>query len=146
MNARAGATVARWPRAMCDGCGWTKAQRRTGPRKLLRKGRARVSASLAAATRKIARCCALDARHHRAGRAPSWPAAAQVAMMAGRIGSRTKMVARRWPDAGRTMARDCSGPRAALRRTNFLGGAAGRPPLRRVSDDVVTAGLILSRV
>ncbi|KZV13693.1 hypothetical protein F511_45143 [Dorcoceras hygrometricum] len=33
-------------------------------------------------------------------------------------------------------------------RAMFLhgGGAAGRPPLRRCSDDVVTAGLISSRV
>ncbi|KZT75525.1 hypothetical protein F511_47450 [Dorcoceras hygrometricum] len=48
------------------------------------------------------------------------------------------------------MARDCREPRAALRRTNFLGG--GRRPavapamLRRVSGDVVTAGLNSFRV
>ncbi|KZV48369.1 hypothetical protein F511_22505 [Dorcoceras hygrometricum] len=132
-----------------DHGGWTRALRRTGPRKMLRKGRPRVVVSLAAVSRKIARCCALDARHHRAGRTPSWPAAAQVAMKAGRIGGRTQMVARRWLDAGRTMARDCRGPRAALRRTNFHGGAAGRPPLRRGSGDIPDEGvsdLVVDRI
>ncbi|KZV30257.1 hypothetical protein F511_05537 [Dorcoceras hygrometricum] len=39
--------------------------------------------------------------------------------------------------------RDCA---ELVAREILLGGAAGRPPLRRVSGDVVTAGLISSRV
>ncbi|KZT76608.1 hypothetical protein F511_46365 [Dorcoceras hygrometricum] len=50
-----------------------------------------------------------------------------------------------------SMARDCREPRAALRRTIFLGGGGRRPAsapamLLRISGDVVTAGLISFRV
>ncbi|KZT76059.1 polycomb enhancer protein [Dorcoceras hygrometricum] len=62
-----------------------------------------------------------------------------------------------WRDesgAGRGIVRRCMrvgahgrAPTCALAaRANFVAAAAGRLPLRRVSDDVATAGLISSRV
>ncbi|KZT75983.1 hypothetical protein F511_46993 [Dorcoceras hygrometricum] len=43
--------------------------------------------------------------------------------------------------------RSCSGrARALVPPRFFVAATAGRPPLRRVSGDVVTAGLISSRV
>ncbi|KZT75906.1 hypothetical protein F511_47070 [Dorcoceras hygrometricum] len=44
------------------------------------------------------------------------------------------------------LARWCARPCARMRAREFRGGAAGRPPLRRFSDDVVTAGLNSFRV
>ncbi|KZV13646.1 hypothetical protein F511_45190 [Dorcoceras hygrometricum] len=54
----------------------------------------------------------------------------------------------RWHDWTRDWPRDDARGRAWLlhRHAFFVVAAADRPPLRRVSGDVVTAGLISSRV
>ncbi|KZV13699.1 hypothetical protein F511_45138 [Dorcoceras hygrometricum] len=97
--------VARWPRDTSDG----------GRAIALRVAKTMGGASSLAGVEWRTRCAPVA--HHSRVLAVQlrlcWPAAAQVAMKAGRTGGRMQMVARRWPDAGRTMARDCRGPLAA---------------------------------
>ncbi|KZV18466.1 hypothetical protein F511_23309 [Dorcoceras hygrometricum] len=133
-----GARLARWPkRTLYVSCAcWPIEERRLARVVALRCPRS--VATLVAGRcddgrSNSARCRARRASHLRyAGR--SWSA-----MMRDVAGGRLLLM-RRWPRACRGGMRPCGA------RKILCGGAAGRPPLRRVSGDVVMAGLISSRV
>ncbi|KZV48143.1 hypothetical protein F511_25039 [Dorcoceras hygrometricum] len=109
----------------------------------LRMRRPRVAALPRA---RDARCGALAARLARGGR----PLVARGCTLAAAAGQRWAALVKAMHAAGcaqgYAVMRAAVRSRAPLRRARFRGGAAGRPPLRRVSGDVVTAGLISSRV
>ncbi|KZV36823.1 hypothetical protein F511_03547 [Dorcoceras hygrometricum] len=123
----------------------------------------------------LARCCAVEAARWCAGFAPLPCMSMGVTLRAGRALAARRRFPRRAQGAqlvsplcaaaGRPwhavaacfpadvergcaqfVARPCARVRPCGARDFVGGGAAGRPPLRRVSGDVVTAGLISSRV
>ncbi|KZV28091.1 hypothetical protein F511_28362 [Dorcoceras hygrometricum] len=125
--------VARWPRDLCTVAGRTCLEWPLLCAKLAGRGSlsvahwSRIHGDAPCATlADHCRCCC--ATTPRAGRATAAQEAAEEALL----------VERKAPHVGRAM-RDCAA--LVARKIRWWSAAAGRPPLRRRSGDVVTAGL-----
>ncbi|KZT76531.1 F-box/LRR-repeat protein-like [Dorcoceras hygrometricum] len=151
MSARAGAIVARWPRAMCGRwlLLWRYDARWRMPDGALVLHRSfarlwprrRALAETSRAGRSLATRSCFSRRAQEAQLVSPSCAAAGRPWLA--VAACCPAVVER--GCAQFVARPCARVRPCCSR-EFKMAAAGRPPLRRCSDDVVTAGLISSRV